>query len=679
MKKLNFLAIMLLSSLLVTGCNTSSEGTSTNTNTSISDIYESHNISFSTSESYIVHCEISSAKKDETVSFEVELLFSYLSVNEVTVNEQQIALTNDNKYSFVMPDEDVFVQINVTDTRVQQKTPNEVIASLAEKRNYTLTIDDKIFNTVITDYYTENAFYSTYSKDNQQYGLAEDNEGYVFGFTLSETDVIPEQYSVDKNGNKISGLWANSIVSFADINPTLLPSEPNLDNTYEITDSYNKLILSTIAGYGDMYVQDYLTISCVVKGDLDIEFIVHFNSDNEKYNGDCIITLSNLDQTVIPFIDEYLSAGGKGKLDASEEISNVLKNIKESNNYSISVYVNEANTYNDYFTNNYFYSENVNTISLSKGHVYVAEGIYNFTINNNNVVAGSEITYTAGDDRTLWANSSNTFKNLSTLNLANLTVTTLEDGTNQIKGILQTLFDIAHPSGFFPTANETNDIVTVNEYDNEHFNYTYVDSDGSTYVVNIHNVGSTKIDCVDQFIESKKDFDSTDSSKLLEILNNLKTSHQYKATSISKSSWPVSTTTVLVTFLEDSYSVNSSVENASYSYNIEEGIVVKNYVDSEGNNAKEPTEFTDLWSSNLFNSFISFDETYLQGTSQTLDGAYKVTSKDLITLFFNVSLASSSLLSSVSSATIIIDETNKVLTLSASAGFSGSVEINIQY
>ena len=69
MKKLNFLAIMLLSSLLVTGCNTSSEGTNTNTNTSISDIYESHNISFSTSESYTVHCEFSSAKKDETVSF----------------------------------------------------------------------------------------------------------------------------------------------------------------------------------------------------------------------------------------------------------------------------------------------------------------------------------------------------------------------------------------------------------------------------------------------------------------------------------------------------------------------------------------------------------------------------------------------------------------------------------
>ena len=221
MKKLNFLAIMLLSGVLVTGCNGTSSGTNSNTNTSISDIYENHNISFSTSESYIVHCEISSAKKDETVSFEVELLFSYLSVNEVTVNEQQIALTNDNKYSFVMPDEDVFVQISVLDTRVQQKTPNEVIASLAEKRNYTLTIDDKIFNTVITDYYTENAFYSTYSKDNQQYGLAEDNEGYVFGFTLSETDVIPEQYSVDKNGNKISGLWANSIVSFADINPTI--------------------------------------------------------------------------------------------------------------------------------------------------------------------------------------------------------------------------------------------------------------------------------------------------------------------------------------------------------------------------------------------------------------------------------------------------------------------------
>ena len=50
----------------------------------------------------------------------------YLSVNEVTVNEQQIALTNDNKYSFVMPDEDVLVQISVLDTRVQQKTPNEV-------------------------------------------------------------------------------------------------------------------------------------------------------------------------------------------------------------------------------------------------------------------------------------------------------------------------------------------------------------------------------------------------------------------------------------------------------------------------------------------------------------------------------------------------------------------------
>lgn len=63
MKKLNFLAIMLLSSLLVTGCNSSGNGTTSNTNTSISDIYESHNISFSTSESYIVHCELSSAKK----------------------------------------------------------------------------------------------------------------------------------------------------------------------------------------------------------------------------------------------------------------------------------------------------------------------------------------------------------------------------------------------------------------------------------------------------------------------------------------------------------------------------------------------------------------------------------------------------------------------------------------
>lgn len=701
MKKLSICTLSLLTFSTLTGissCNEvistsssipTSEVTTSETTSSepSSSVKQAHAITFTESEDFSVECELTEAKEGDKVSFTIVLNNDHTEITAVKVYNETLTANDQEVYSFVMQDSDASVVIESNDTRAQQPTIKQVITNLASKKNYSYFLEDKIFNTETKYYFTEKAYYYTYSKDNSSLGLAEDLNGDVFQFELGENGIIEGDAAKDKDGNVVNGLWANAILSFADFNLNALPDEANLDNKYVIEDDANKLLFAAFAGYADAYVMPYITVSVEVLSENTFISTVHFEPEgNSTYTGDCIGTVTAVDETTIPFIDEYIQNGGGAKLSETEAIVEILRKIKESKNYKVSVSKADTATYVDYFTENYFYSENIATPASSKGHISIAGSIYNFTIADEEVKLGDEITITDSANKTdVWANSSNTFKNLATINLSDFTLTLGEDGkyflNNQVSP-MTSLFNLVHAGGWFATVDAANDKVIFDEFDKTHLVYTYVRADETAYTVTIDNIGTTSIASVDEFREANKDFDPTDISKLSTILAGLKESKSYsiKFTSGFGTFSGLSTNSYEISFSETEY-VSTCTNKAELSYTLkeEDGVVKKYTKDSSSNDVVEDTTYTSLWSGEAFKSFKDFDETTLKG-KHNFDGTYTITSAETITLLGNiVYITSASFPTNFSSAKVAIDEEAKTLTITGTSGFYGNYTMVVNY
>ena len=698
MKKITLctLSVITFSMLMgITGCGESTSTPLTSENTTAQDTTQeptsiekqAHAITFTESENFSVECELSEAKEGETVSFKIVVDNDYTEITSVKVYENVLTADDNGVYSFTMQDKETQVTIEFEDTRVQQPTIKQVITNLAAKRNYSYFLEDKIFNTETKYYFTEKAYYYTYSKDNSSLGLAEDLNGDVFKFALGENDIIEGEAKKDNNGNVVNGLWANAILSFADFNIDALSDEPNLDNTYIIEDDANKLLFAAFAGYADAFVLPYITVSVEVLSAYTFVSTVHFEPEgNSTYSGDCIGTVTAVDETTIPYIDAYIQNGGGAKLSESEAILEILRKIKESKNYKVSVKKGENDTYVDYFTEDYFYSDNLLTPSSSKGHISIAGSIYNFTIVDGEVKLGDEITITDSANKTdVWANSSNTFKNLATINLSDISLVKGEDDKYVLNGQVSpmtSLFNLVHAGGWFATVDKDKDKVVFEEFDRHHVVYTYVRADGTKYTVTIDNIGSTSIEKVDEFKEANKDFDPQDMSKLSSILAGLKDSKSYSInfTSGFGAFSGLSTNSYNITFSETEY-VSTCTNKAELSYTLKEenGVVNKYTKDSSNNDVVEATAYTSLWSGEAFKSFKDFDETTLKG-KHNFDGTYTITSAETVTLLGNiVYITSASFPTNFSSAKVTIDEEAKTLTITGSSGFYGNYSMVVNY
>lgn len=651
-------------------------------------IEEEYSISFDRSDYYEIECSLTKAREGEEVNFKINLKTETKIVSSVTVYGEECTKTADFSYKFIMKKEDAHVLVILEDEKVSYPDLKTVMSKVASKRNYTYIINDEIFKTTLTYYYTESAYYVSYSKDQSQYGLAQDLNKDVFEFTLGENEVIPGEAYKGRDGNVINGLWENAIISFADLNINNLTDVVSEDNIYLIEDGQNKTILAYLAGYGDYYALEFVTVKVEVTGDSSFKTIVHFEPENPDYVGDAICQIYDIDSTEIPYIEEYILSGGGAKVDESLAIiEDTLKKIKALKNYTIKVSKNDVPTFVDTFTESYFYSKNLSNDSSSKGHIVLKNAIYNYQIKNNVVVKGNEITYSSSDHADLWANSSSSFKNFSNISLNNITFQLGEDGKYFVNGddqysFMSTIYYLVHSGEAFPSINTTQDKVVINDFDDNHISLSYFKNDGNVYTLLVDTFSTSKIDEVDEFITSFDSFDENDLSKLQEVFANLKDSKNYSLsfTNTFGSFATYKKNKYEISYKEDEYILTcTNDETLSYSYKVEDGKVVKYTKDADKNDVKEETSYSSLWEDKVFPSFKDYEESMLVGKIH-IDGTYEIISSDFVKFIGSlVYITTSDFSNDFTKVAISLKETEKEVTLTSQSNRNGGFTLVIKY
>ena len=213
------------------------------------------------------------------------------------------------------------------------------------------------------------------------------------------------------------------------------------------------------------------------------------------------------------------------KVDEAALLVDLLGKIKNSNNYKITVTKENEITHEDYFTDTYFYSDNKKSSSKSKGNIVLGNNIYNFNISNNSVVLGNEISYSSSNHNNLWENSSNSFKNMSNINLSDFTLTKNDEDKFVLQNAyspMMTLYYLTHPTSAFPSIDSANDMIIFDKYDENSVTYHYLENSGASTSVTIDSIGATSIPAVESFIEESNDYDPTDLSALKKVFASLK-------------------------------------------------------------------------------------------------------------------------------------------------------------
>ena len=625
--------------------------------------------------------DITKVKEGDTVSFEILPVDGTFKVTSVTVYGEEI-LPKEGSYSFVAKNSDAI--INITLSKVVYPSLRTVMSNVINGRNYTYRLEDKIFNSQTTFYFTENAYYYTYSKDNSDLGYASDSNGKVFEFHIDENGIVPGEFAKNNNGEVITRLWEDAIVSFEDFRLDTLSNEANENNIYQIEDDANKTLFAAFAGYADIYALPYVTVSVEVTGVNTFISTVHFEPENEKYTGDCVGYIEKIGSTEIPYIEEFVANGGSAKVDEAALLVDLLGKIKNSNNYKITVTKENEVTYEDYFTDTYFYSDNKKSSSKSKGNIVLGNNIYNFNISNDSVVLGNEITYSSSNHNNLWENSSNSFKNMSNINLSDFKLTKNDDEKFVLQNAyspMMTLYYLTHPTSAFPSIDSANDMIIFDKYDENSVTYHYLENSGASTSVTIDSIGTTSIPAVESFIEESNDYDPTDLSALKNVFASLKESRNYSINFTNTFSFGIlSTNAYDITFAENSYhSVCTNNESLEFSYVLKDGKVVKIKKDNQLNDVEEETDKTELWGSGLFTSFLDYDETTLTG-SKNFDGTYEIENQEFLKLLGKiVYIESENLTTYFSKMSVKLDENSKKVTINAKSQYYGGFTFTINY
>lgn len=570
-----------------------------------------------------------------------------------------------------------------TTPSVQYPSIQEVMRGLADKKNYTFTMEDGIFDMTTDMYFTEKAYYVDYKDATLEsavpFGYAEDADGSVFQFTLSGDQVTPGEYLRSNSGEVIKDLWANAIISFADFNIDALPSTPTEGNVYPITDDSNRTLFALLAGYGDAFVLPYVTVTAEVISDDAFKVIIHFAPDNEQYTGDCVCTVRDIGTTKIPGIEEYLAEGGKGTQDTDQTLLDVLQKLKSDGNYTIES-TSSSTHYVDTVTKDYYYSDNKNNSASSKGYINLGEHAYNFTMADGKVQVGNEITYTSSTSKSFWDNVSS-IHNLSSLNLSDFAAEETSDGlklTNNVS-VLNSFYNLVHSTSFFPSVNVSTDYLLFTSVSETALSFTLHIEAEADFAVTISNIGTTKDEAIESFLEENKNFDKNDISGLTNAVNSL-TSGAYTISLDNKFGAfvndlaSVGSLSIAVSS-EDYFITNLTDEKESYGYKMIDGALSK-YAYEEGQQIVVETYEGTMDDNDVFVTLKDIDFSSLS-VVHNISGTYTLTGTDGSTAIAKLlTLPEETFSTYFSSLTITVD--GGAIAISGTSSFYGSFSATIQ-
>lgn len=566
---------------------------------------------------------------------------------------------------------------------VQYPSIQDVMRGLSEKRNYTFTMEDGIFDMTTDMYFTEKAYYVDYKDATLEsavpFGYAEDADGSVFEFALNGDQVTPGEYLRSNSGEVIKDLWANAIISFADFNIDALPSTPTEDNVYPITDDANKTLFALLSGYGDAFVLPYVTVTAEVISEDAFKVIIHFAPDNEQYTGDCVCTVRDIGTTKIPGIDEYLAEGGKGTQDTDQTLLDVLQKLKSDGNYTIES-TSPSTHYVDTVTADYYYSDNKNTPASSKGYINLGEHAYNFTMPDGKVQIGSEITYTSSTSKSFWDNVSS-IHNLSTLNLSDFAVEETSDGlklTNNVS-VLNSFYNLVHSTSFFPSVNVSTDYLLFTSVSDTALSFTLHIEAEADFTVTISNIGTTKDEAIESFIEENKNFDKNDISGLTNAVNSLASGNYTIALDNKFSAFANDLASVgslnIAVSSDDYFITNLTDEKDSYGYKMIDGTLSK-YAYEEGQQIVVDTFEGTMEDNDVFLTLKDIDFAGLDIT-HNIGGTYTLKGADGLTAIANLlTLPTGAFTTYLSSLTLSVD--GGAIAISGTTSWYGSFSATIQ-
>ena len=561
----------------------------------------------------------------------------------------------------------------------------EVMTNISALNNYTYSMYDEIFDMTTNMYYTENAYYVDYvnpSIDSAvDYGYAEDSKGQVFSFAIEDDEIVPGDYYRTATGNIVTGLWANAIISFADFNINAFADTPSTDNHYQITDDSNKLLFAALAGYGDVYVMPYVTVEVEVTGENSFISTVTFTPEgNDKYTGSCYGTFQAIGETVIPHIDEYIANGGSAATNDADSLISVLQTLKDSNNYTLEV-TTSSNHYIDTVTNDYYFSENVNNPSASKGYLNVPDHAYNFTMSDGAVVLGNEISYTSTTSKSFWDNVSSVH-NFKNINLSDIQLEQTADGLKLANNVsfLSSLYNLVHSTAFFPSVNVSTDYAIFTEIEDDSLSFTLHIESEADFNVKITKIKTTENTVISDYIETIKNHDASDISALVDMIKKIQAAatYQISLTNSFSSFAPAlsSVGSLKISVSSDNYFVENLTDSTkSYGYKMNNGVLSKYTLNGEEEVFSETFE-GDMANNDVFTTMSEIDADNLKGEA-TLQGDYIINDDAILSLFASLfTFPADTFITNVSQITLSITNEN-TSHVEGSTTFYGSFKADI--
>lgn len=267
--------------------------------------------------------------------------------------------------------------------------------------NYTVDFDATGMNSnfKMTEYCTENAILDVRNNIKTGYMI---NQGVVTTFNVENEKVKITGTPTDSDYNFLTNLYGDVFnYSFLDIgyDSVIGYKDDNLDNVYYLTDSYLVYILSYIS-YTEVYETNYCDkVKIEIIDDSKNEFKAYFDFYNKQTGenlGTYVSHFYDLNNTVIPEVDNYLSYGDNPNNQTKDNLKNVLDLFKE-NNYSCDV-LTSAGMAKFYNTSNYFYEELYGNPNSNFGYMKVNSSIYQFKIIKNEIILDTSKDFATGNN-----------------------------------------------------------------------------------------------------------------------------------------------------------------------------------------------------------------------------------------------------------------------------------------
>lgn len=265
--------------------------------------------------------------------------------------------------------------------------------------NYTVDLDatGMNYNFKMTEYCTDNAILDVRNNIKTGYML---NQGVVNSINVSNDKVNITGTLTDSDYNFVTSLYGGVLYySFLDITyDSLIGYKDEVqDNVYYLTDSYLVYILSYLS-YVEVYETNYCDkVKIEIINDSTNEFKAYFDFYNKQTGeelGTYVSHFYDLNNTVIPEVNEYLSYGDNPTTQTKQNLENVLNLFKE-NNYSCDV-LTSAGMAKFYNTSNYFYEELYGNPNSNFGYIKVNDSIFQFKVVNNEVILDTSKDYATG-------------------------------------------------------------------------------------------------------------------------------------------------------------------------------------------------------------------------------------------------------------------------------------------